>query len=57
MGTRALNRQLAACGEFGFGAGLKSLVLFDKSLVAGEGNRYFDRLFNLTSLGESAAAG
>ena len=57
MGTRALNRQLAARGEFGSCAGLESLVLFDKSLVAGEGNRYFDRLFNVTSLGKSAAAG
>jgi hypothetical protein len=55
-GTRALNRQLSARGQYGSGAGLESLALFDKSLVAEEGNRYFDKLFGTTQLGENAAA-
>lgn len=56
QGTRALNKQLAARGQFGSGAGLESLALFDKSLVAEEGDRYFNKLFGTTQLGESAAA-
>jgi hypothetical protein len=56
LGTRAMNRQLSARGMYGSGAGLESLALFDKSLVAEEGNRYFDQLFRTTALGESAAA-
>ena len=56
LGTRALDRQLSARGMSGSGAGLESLALFDKSLVAEEGNRYFDKLFNTTTLGANAAA-
>lgn len=56
LGTRALDRQLSARGMSGSGAGLESLALFDKSLVAEEGNRYFDKLFSTTQLGANAAA-
>lgn len=56
MGTRNLNRQLAARGQYGSGAGLESLALFDKSLVAEQGDSYFNKLFGTTQLGESAAA-
>jgi hypothetical protein len=55
-GTRALNRQLSARGQFGSGAGLESLALFDKSLVAEQGNDYFNKLMSTTNLGENAAA-
>jgi hypothetical protein len=55
-GTRALNRQLSARGQFGSGAGLESLALFDKSLVAEQGNDYFNKLMSTTNLGEGAAA-
>lgn len=56
MGTRALDRQLSSRGAYNSGAGLESLALFDKSLVAEEGNRYFEKLFNTTQLGSNAAA-
>jgi hypothetical protein len=55
-GTRALNRQLTARGQFGSGAGLESLALFDKSLVAEQGSDYFNKLFGTTQMGENAAA-
>jgi hypothetical protein len=55
-GTRALNRQLAARGQFGSGVGLESLALFDKSLVAEQGSDYFNKLMATTNLGENAAA-
>jgi len=55
QGTRALNRQHSARGQYGSGAGLESLALFDKALIAEEGNRYFDRLFETTKLGAYAA--
>jgi hypothetical protein len=55
-GTRALNRQLAARGQYNSGAGLESLALFDKSLVAEQGNDYFNKLMGTTNLGENAAA-
>lgn len=57
MGTRAMDRNLKARGLYGSGAGLESLALFDKSLVAEEGDRYFGKLFGTTQLGEAAAAG
>jgi hypothetical protein len=47
-GTRTFDRQLAARGQFGSGAGLESLALFDKSLVAEEGDKYFNKLFGTT---------
>jgi hypothetical protein len=56
LGGRALDRQLSARGLSGSGAGLESLALFDKSLVAEEGDRYFNRLFETTKLGANAAA-
>ena len=40
-GTRALNRQLSARGQYNSGAGLESLALFDKSLVAEQGDSHF----------------
>jgi hypothetical protein len=40
----------------GSGAGLESLALFEKSLVAEEGERYFNKLFETTKLGANAAA-
>jgi hypothetical protein len=55
-GTRALNRQLSARGQYNSGAGLESLALFDKSLVAEQGNDYFNKLLNTTQLGSNAAA-
>lgn len=56
LGTRGINRQLSARGQYGSGAGLESLALFEKGLVAEEGNRYFDKLFSTTALGSNAAA-
>lgn len=56
LGNRALNRQLSARGQYGSGAGLESLALFNKSLVAEEGERYFNKLFETTKLGANAAA-
>ena len=55
-GTRALNRQLSARGQYNSGAGLESLALFDKSLVAKQGSDYFNKLFDSAQLGEAAAA-
>jgi hypothetical protein len=55
-GTRALNRQLSARGQYNSGAGLESLALFDKSLVAEQGSDYFNKLFGTAQLGEAAAA-
>lgn len=56
LGTKAINKQLAAKGMSGSGAGLETLALFDKSLVAEEGERYFNKLFGTTQLGANAAA-
>lgn len=56
MGTRAIDRQLKARGAYNSGAGLETLALFDKSLAASEGNAWWDKLYNTTVLGESAAA-
>ena len=55
-GARALNRQLSARGQYNSGAGLESLALFDKSLVAEQGSDYFNNLFGTAQLGEAAAA-
>jgi len=55
-GTWALNRQLSARGQYNSGAGLESLALFDKSLVAEQGDSYFNKLMGTTNLGENAAA-
>lgn len=56
MGTRAINRELAARGLYGSGAGLEQLQRFTNQLVAEEGDRYFNRLYNMTALGQNAAA-
>lgn len=55
-GTRPLNRQLNARGQYNSGARLESLALFDKSLVAEQGSDYFNKLFGTAQLGEAAAA-
>lgn len=56
MGTRGINRQLKARGLYGSGAGLETLAMFEKGLVAEEGAKWWDRLFNTTALGSNAAA-
>lgn len=56
LGTRDLNRQLSARGLYNSGAGLETLVRFSNQLVAEEGQRFYDRLYNLTALGSNAAA-
>lgn len=56
LGMRNLNRELASRGLFGSGAGLETLQRFNNQLVGEEADRMFGRLFNVTSLGESAAA-
>jgi hypothetical protein len=55
-GTRMLNRQLSARGAWNSGAGMETLARFSNQLVAEEGQRFYDRLFNLTTLGSNAAA-
>ena len=56
MGERNINRQLAARGMYNSGAGLETLAMFNKGLVAEEGSRIYDRLFGVTQLGANAAA-
>ena len=56
LGMRNLNRELSARGLFGSGAGLETLARFNNQLVGEEADRLFGRLFNVTSLGENAAA-
>jgi len=56
MGSRNINRQLKARGMYNSGAGLETLAMFEKGLVAEEGSRWWDRLFNTTALGSNAAA-
>lgn len=56
MGTRNINRQLKARGQYNSGAGLETLAMFEKGLVAEEGARWWDKLFNTTALGSNAAA-
>lgn len=55
-GERAINRELSARGLYGSGAGLETLARFNNQLVAEEGSRYWDRLFNTTTLGANASA-
>jgi len=55
MGTQAINRELAARGLYGSGAGLQTLSQFNDQLVGEEGQRLVDRLFNLTGLGANLA--
>jgi hypothetical protein len=56
IGSRDINRQLRARGLYGSGAGVEALTRFENQLVAEEGARTFDRLFNVTGLGSNAAA-
>ena len=56
LGMRNLNRELSSRGLFGSGAGLETLQRFNNQLVGEEADRMFSRLFNVTSLGENAAA-
>lgn len=56
MGTRGINRQLKARGMYNSGAGLETLAMFEKGLVAEEGAKWWDKLFNTTALGSNAAA-
>jgi len=55
-GERAIDRQLAARGQYNSGVGLETLARFNNQLVAEEGERYWSRLFNTTTLGANAAA-
>lgn len=55
-GLRMLNRQLSNRGAWNSGAGMETLARFSNQLVAEEGARFYDRLFNLTTLGSNAAA-
>lgn len=55
IGARNINRELAARGLYGSGAGLETLARFNNQLVAEEGQRLTDRLFNLTGLGANTA--
>lgn len=55
-GSRMLNRQLSARGLQTSGAGLETLARFSNQLMAEEGQRFYDRLYNLTALGGNAAA-
>lgn len=55
LGTRNINRDLAARGLYGSGAGLETLARFNNQLVGEEGQRLVDRLFNLTGVGANSA--
>lgn len=56
LGQRDITRALAARGLNYSGAGMETLQRFTNQLVGEEGERYYNRLFNLTTLGENAAA-
>lgn len=55
LGSRNINRELAARGMYGSGAGLETLARFNDQLVGEEGQRLVDRLFNLTQVGANSA--
>lgn len=57
MGSRNINRELAARGLFNSGAGLETLQRFNNQLVGEEADRMYNRLANLTTMGSNAAAG
>lgn len=54
LGSRNINRELAARGLYGSGAGLETLARFNNQLVGEEGQRMTDRLMSLTQLGANA---
>lgn len=56
LGMRDITRQLAARGLQGSGAGMETLARFTNQLTAEEGQRFYDRMYNLTTLGSNAAA-
>lgn len=56
MGMRNINRELSARGLFNSGAGLETLQRFNNQLVGEEADRMFSRLFNVTAMGQNAAA-
>jgi hypothetical protein len=56
MGTRDINRQLAARGQYNSGAGLETLAKFNADIESQIGRDYMGQVFNLASLGENAAA-
>lgn len=56
IGMRNINRELAARGLFNSGAGLETLARFNNQLVGEEADRLFTRLFNVTTMGQNAAA-
>lgn len=55
-GSTAINRELKARGLYGSGAGLESLRKFENQLVGEEGQRQYDRLFQLSEQGRMAGA-
>ena len=55
-GSKAINRELKARGLYGSGAGLESLRKFENQLVGEEGQRQYDRLFQLSEQGRVAGA-
>jgi hypothetical protein len=55
LGSRNINRDLAARGLYGSGAGLETLARFNSQLVGEEGQRFADRLMGLTQMGQGAA--
>lgn len=55
-GSTAINRELKARGLYGSGAGLESLRKFENQLVGEEGQRQYDRLFQLSEQGRLAGA-
>ncbi len=55
-GSTAINRELKARGLYGSGAGLESLRKFENQLVSEEGQRYYDRLFQLSEQGRMAGS-
>ena len=56
IGQRNINRQLSARGGYNSGAGLEALSLFNAALVGAEGDKQFQRIFNVAQLGGNAAA-
>ena len=55
-GSKAINRELKARGLYGSGAGLESLRKFENQLVGEEGQRQYDRLFQLSEQGRMAGS-
>lgn len=56
QGMQNLNRQLAARGLYGSGAGLQTLANFNNQLVADEGNNIMSQLSSLVGMGANAGS-